>query len=214
MWIKRWVVLFLMLGVASFSHAAQDDAKPPAWQVEGFWAALNDENLQVMVAAIQYPYPHRREEYDFLATDRAELFAALGERAKNLGSRLTELLRDSDSEVRQAAVKALGMLGEYAKDQAPRLGELLRDQNPYVRQAAIRALGSLGITAKELVPLLRDLLRDPASDVREAAAEALGGLGALAQDQAPRLGELLRDPDSDVRQTAAWALGKLVLHPT
>ncbi len=48
MWIKSRVLLFCALAVASFNLTAQDDAKPPAWQVEGFWAALNDENPQVV----------------------------------------------------------------------------------------------------------------------------------------------------------------------
>lgn len=53
MWIKSRIFLFCALAVASFGYAAQDDAKPPAWQVEGLWTALNDENPKVMAAAIQ-----------------------------------------------------------------------------------------------------------------------------------------------------------------
>ncbi|HRD64977.1 MAG TPA: HEAT repeat domain-containing protein, partial [Candidatus Competibacter sp.] len=184
MWINRRVFLFCALAVASFSHAAQDDSKPPAWQVEGFWTALNDEDPKVLITAIQHTKNIR------------DLFASLGEKKKKITSRLAELSRTPNSPVRKAAVEALGELG--AKEQVLALVELLRDSDLSVRKAAVEALGELG--AKEQVLALVELLRDSDLSVRKAAVAALGRLGA--KEQVPALVELLRDSDPSVRKAA------------
>ena len=53
---------------------------------------------------------------------------------------LTELLRDRDSRVREAAARALGLMGPKAKAAIPGLKELLQDQDEAVSQAAAAAL--------------------------------------------------------------------------
>ena len=51
---------------------------------------------------------------------------------------LMEMLRDSDPQVRRAAVRALGNIGPYAKPAIPVLTRLLQDQ--FLHEAAAEAL--------------------------------------------------------------------------
>ena len=114
MWIKSRIFLFCTLAITSFSHAAQDDAKPFAWQVEGFWAALKDENPQVLWMAVN-------------SEGSDKLFTTLGDRAKEQLPRFVKMLDSAETISRQLAAKGLGKFGMASKDQIPRLIELLRD---------------------------------------------------------------------------------------
>ncbi len=137
-------------------------------------------------------------------------------------------LRARDSNVRQAAAKALGQLGD-ARAVNP-LCARLGDRVPDVRQAVVTALVKLG-GARAVEPLCARL-GNWDSDVRRAAAEVLGQLGWKAERtetaiwwaiaigdwsaavlQLPEAVEplcaRLGDRDSGVRQAAATALGQL-----
>jgi len=113
------------------------------------------------------------------------------------------LLRDEDSDVRCAAVNALGNIG--AAQDIPLLEPLLRDEDIYVRSASIEAVMKFGTAG--YIPLLKSLLRDEDNWSRIATVEALGKFGT-AQD-IPLLNPLLKDKDKDVRHAAADALGKI-----
>ena len=103
----------VVLLACSLGHAQENP--PKAWQIEGFKAALNDPDPEVLKAALRFP-------------GAEVLISAMGEAAKDQAPRLGELLRDPEfGNVRSAAARALGAMGEAAKDQAPRLGELLGD---------------------------------------------------------------------------------------
>uniref|UniRef100_UPI0039C74D19 HEAT repeat domain-containing protein n=1 Tax=Scytonema sp. PCC 10023 TaxID=1680591 RepID=UPI0039C74D19 len=123
--------------------------------------------------------------------------------AKEYAPKLVELLKDSDTSVRYAAVKALGQM--QAKEYAPKVVELLKDSNSDVRNTAANALGQM--QAKEYAPKLVELLKGSDLSVRYAAAEALGQM--QAKEYAPKLAELLKDSDLTVRYAAAEALPKL-----
>ncbi len=194
MWIKSGFFLFCALAVASFSHAAQDDAKPPAWQVEGFWAALKDEDPQVLWAVVN------SEGSDKLCT-------ALGERAKELLPRFLKMLDSTKTINRQVAAKGLGKLEVAGRNQVPRLVELLRDSDPNVREAAVSTLGGLGVAVKDQAPRIMELLRDSDPNVQTAAAQVLAGLWVLIKDQV-RLADLLRHQEH-VRQGVAGKLGDI-----
>lgn len=53
---------------------------------------------------------------------------------------LMKLLKDKDSDVRRAAVDALGKIGPNAKAAIPALTVLLKDKDGWVRKAAAEAL--------------------------------------------------------------------------
>ncbi len=124
-------------------------------------------------------------------------------RVESTINRLQKLKDSNDSQVREAAIKALGRLKAQATIKS--LLPLLEDKDVDVRRAAIDALGRLNAQAaiKSLLPLLED--KDV--DVRRAAIEALGRLNAQAPIKS--LLPLLEDKDVDVRRAAIEALGDL-----
>jgi len=85
---------------------------------------------------------------------------------------IAKLLSDEDSNVRRAAIEALGKLGQVGV-----IVKLLSDKDVNVRRAAIEVLGKLG--AKEQVGTIAKLLSDEDGNVRRAAIEALMSLDSL-----------------------------------
>jgi HEAT repeat protein/beta-lactamase regulating signal transducer with metallopeptidase domain len=111
-------------------------------------------------------------------------------------------LKDSDVEVRRAAVNSLCNLDDPRA--VPGLIDALKDSDAEVRAGAARALGSL--EDKRAVPGLVAALKDGNKDVREAALSALHSMPEEVPDEAI-LGAI-GDSDPDVR---AAAIG-LALH--
>ncbi|MEI2742278.1 MAG: HEAT repeat domain-containing protein [Candidatus Competibacter sp.] len=169
MWIKSGFFLLCVVAVASLGHAAQDDTKPPAWQVEGFWAALNDENLDVIRIAIDHK-------------NFAQIFAALGKkRAEDQIRYFTKMLNSPETISKKLALTGLVNSGMATINLIPQLIELLHNPDDNVRMSAARALKVIRLTAKEQISELYKLLRDPDSNVRGAAASVL-----MAMDAAPK----------------------------
>ena len=103
---------------------------------------------------------------------------------------LCDLLRDTDSSVRQAAAEALVKIGQASIDCLTRS---LRSPYGHVRERAAWVLGELGPSASETFPQLKELLRDGDPAVRKAAINALGNFGPLASEVVPDLIEALAD---------------------
>lgn len=114
-------------------------------------------------------------------------------------------LRDSDVEVRRAAVHSLGNLKD--RTAAPALREVLRDADAEVRTGAVEALGELQDRAS--VDALAGALRDESVEVRRAAAGALGQLRTPGGGARDALLAALRDADAEVRERAIDALAEL-----
>jgi hypothetical protein len=113
---------------------------------------------------------------------------------------LLDALRDENSQVRTAAVKALGEIGDSAA--VPEvLAAMVKDPSGDVRWMASAALGKMGTAA---VPGLMNALRDEDWKVRRSAAEALWGMSEPAA--VPGLMEALCDKNDVVRQAASGAL--------
>jgi HEAT repeat protein len=87
-----------------------------------------------------------------------------------LMSALTELLRNPDPAVRQAAVHALLLID--GQDSLPALSASVMDDDPMVRQWAVAALGETG-NARAGPLLLERLRHDPAAGVRVEAVYRL-----------------------------------------
>ncbi len=80
---------------------------------------------------------------------------------------------DSDSEVRQRAVHALGCLRQAPQISLPALTKALSDSNSDVRATAAGSLGPYQSQAAGLVPILESLLTDTNARVTNCAAESL-----------------------------------------
>ena len=147
---------------------------------------------------------------------------------------LTAALKDTDKDVREAAMHALVQLrdpgifeplvqaladavADMREQAAFGLGQLrdrralepliaaLKDQNGDVREQVAFALGQL--RDKTAVPALAGALRDVDADVREQVAFALGQLRDVAAIEG--LTTALHDATADVREQAAFALGQI-----
>jgi HEAT repeat protein len=80
-------------------------------------------------------------------------------------------LDDSRTEVRAAAIDALGVL--QARDAAPRLRLLLNDDRPYLRVRAAAALLAIGDDAG--LPVIQALTASESAQDRLVAVQAMGG---------------------------------------
>jgi HEAT repeat protein/beta-lactamase regulating signal transducer with metallopeptidase domain len=163
--------------------------------------ALASLNAHVPTAALQLAFKDR----DAAIRKNAVQLATSGDedtRDQQLVGPITELLKDPDADVRQAAAEALGQFG---LTQAPAgLLDATRDKSADVRQASVESLGE--IHDPHAVPALKSLLSDPSSDVREAAVEALSEIRDRAALDA--LIQALKASDPVVRRHAAEALGQ------
>jgi HEAT repeat protein len=117
-------------------------------------------------------------------------------------------LKDSDTDARRAAAKALSEAGGEAKAAVPALLEALKDKDIYVRRFSALALGEIGADPKMAVPGLRQALSDPRKEVQEAAAQALGKMG---KDGVAPLLAVLKDANrvTDIRRKAVETLGTM-----
>jgi HEAT repeat protein len=146
--------------------------------------------------------------------------------------------KDSDREVRELALAALGRIGPAAKSSETVIGEALGDREKSVRISAAMALqkidpaneqsravildtimsadgpvflevGQMGTAAKWAVPTLIKLLSHNEPGIRALAARTLGQIGGAATDAEPTLRQSLKDPNPAVRGAAEKALGKI-----
>lgn len=117
--------------------------------------------------------------------------------------RLIAQARDSDPDVRAAAIELVGLLG--GPDDGAFLVAGLRDPAAEVRAKSARALGRLG--AAEGATALRAALDDRIAFVRTAAAIALGAIGGA--EAAPALLEQARRDQFDAARAAAQSLARV-----
>lgn len=116
---------------------------------------------------------------------------------------LSEVLKDTDSNVRQAATELLAQVGGEKSVEA--LLVALKDQDRNVRQSATHALGRIG--SKEAIEALIFALRDKTNPVRWYSAMVLGDVGGESALNALVLA--LEDADRHLRKRATEALGRI-----
>lgn len=117
---------------------------------------------------------------------------------------IASALRDSDEQVRMAAISQLGASGRL--DAVAALADAITDARPRVRTRIAYALGRLGDPST--TPALLQLLRDPDDRVRDQARDALGSVGSPTA-----IDVLLTEAtshDTRLRCQAAKALAKAV----
>jgi HEAT repeat protein/S1-C subfamily serine protease/DNA-directed RNA polymerase subunit RPC12/RpoP len=135
----------------------------------------------------------------------------LGADARPAAPDLLEALKeaDADTNVRQAAARALGKID--AREQAqPGLQAALDDADKEVRVAAGEALAALCLASGGNVPGLLGMLKHKDGEVRAHAARALAKLG---RDAKPALADLIKavkeDKDKQVLKAALETLAQI-----
>jgi len=185
----------------------------------------NPQAIPHLIASI------RDSGWGFIGNAATEAMSRMGSEG---AEQLLELLGDPVTDVRLAAVQALGGVGDPQAVEP--LQKALSDGDKDVRQAAAGALGKLGAPAVDsliaalqdravaahaaqalghivdsrAVPALIAALHDENYGILAAAVEAIGHFNGMAREP---LIATLHDPDRDARRAAFDALDKLGWQP-
>lgn len=132
---------------------------------------------------------------------RIEATAWLGQLGEATAvTKLTELLKSSDTRQRLAAVEALGKVEDRTAIDA--LIVSLEDPAPEIRTAARTGLSRFGVTPERMVADLKS----ENWQIRYEALRLLSQLGGA--EHSPAIVPLLNDPESLIRRTAATVVGE------
>lgn len=165
----------------------------PAW----YWFAEDspEEYISILIDALSHPYDDiRLNAFGFLV--------ALLER--DVLPLARKLLEDSNSEIRSAAVSAIGQLGRRGDD-LPMAVEMLKDPSYQVRRRAATAIGQMA--SKDDLFILLEMLKNSDLGVREAGSQATAKL--IGKEELPELRRMLKDKKRIVRETAARAIAQI-----
>jgi HEAT repeat protein len=102
-------------------------------------------------------------------------------RPKKVLGALAPLMKDSNAEVRAAAIWGIVGLGKRAEPVIPNLVIALRDDDAKVQEAASYAFSEMGEKAAPALPALIDALQSSNTCVRGNAAGAIGTIGPRAR---------------------------------
>ena len=151
---------------------------------------------------------------------RAAAAEALGSIGKIPGlgedsiARLTDLLDDSNPDVRIASIGALGALDNGSKAVLARLGGMLDDRaTTAAREAAVNALGRFGPVSRPAADRLTALLSDPQPTIRLASAQALGWMDDPSTAPLAVLIDDVDDPEGEASQREISPLDANPLDP-
>jgi HEAT repeat protein len=136
----------------------------------------------------------------------AYAFAHLNPPARSALPLLIKLSSDSSTEVRVAAIQAVGRIGDNSPEIRAVLLGGLDDPDGKVRAAAAGHFFLRQRVVRENEDRFYELLEDEEPEVRAAAANALGQTGEHGVGAIPHLRRLLEDTNSVVSISAAQAL--------
>jgi HEAT repeat protein len=135
-----------------------------------------------------------------------QLLGRLGLSARSSSKLLSTMLKEDDTALRLAGVRALGNMNVHPKDAVPILFEALKNKN--LPQLTLAQLAVHGRAAKNAVPLIGTILDQDADwKMRRLAAYALARIGSEREIMLPALKKALHDKHEMVRAEAAEALG-------
>lgn len=153
-----------------------------------------------------------RDADSFVKRDAASALLQMNDADKvhELLKDLLPLCRDTNSEVRRAALNVLVRIVEPKDREAiPPLRVAMEDRDIENRRNAALALSNIG--GEETVialPVLLEAIKNGDDDLRRQSALAIRNIGAAAAQAVPELIRLLReDQDPKMREYAAFALG-------
>jgi HEAT repeat protein len=205
--------------------AAQFNGNGPAW----FWLKIIDTNE--LLSVVFELCAHRDAKIRASAMETIRDAYMSGNVASKDLSFIRKMLKDSDEDVRQAALEILKEFG--SSEDIPLVKEMIRNERnewiayemlkkfgssddiPFVREMLKynhtrlwgHALETLKVLSSDNPQFVRDMLNDDNEFVREAAFNAMGELGN--SDDIPTIREMLND-DSKLVQEAALSALKVV----
>jgi HEAT repeat protein/beta-lactamase regulating signal transducer with metallopeptidase domain len=198
---------------ATVSEEAFEEAAPIARTIAESLGGRLADSLEAAAAEafdranpVQEPNPNQKQQPSQKPqpTQKPQPDQGTGRQADpRMVAALTAALKDTDKDVREAALHALVQLRDPAVFDP--LMQALKDSSPDVREQAAFGLGQL--RDRRAVPPLITSLKDENADVRERAAFALGQLRDPSSVEA--LAATLRDANADVREQAAFALSQI-----
>lgn len=147
--------------------------------------------LPIFEKLLKQPNPQLRIE----AAEELGDMVALGTPVTALAPKVAALLHDPVSQVRSAALYALGRMGISGAAFLPQVVVLAQDPNFLVKATAFAALTRMGSAGAAVAPKLAALLKNPDPDIRSAAARALGTMGPAAAAYATQVAALLTDTE-------------------
>src|SRR4051812_29394846 len=166
--------------------------------------AIGQEALPILVAALDNPRAQNRGNVAY----RIATMASRGTDAKAAVPVLIKCLRDTDTEVAEAAARSLGGLALSPETVVPALTNAMQDRRVVVRVASIRALEEFHARAEAAIPQLVARLADGDPAVAQSAAGALGRIGLEAETVVPALAATLQSTNRAVRAFVLLALGR------
>ena len=137
----------------------------------------------------------------------ATALGRLGPAAAAAGPELAAAAREGDSELRQAAMRALALV--QPAEAAGVFAAGLRDPDPKIRMLASGGLMKVSELPEEAVPAVAEALRDPEEQVRANAASLLSRLDPVPAEAVPDLVECAATANDGLRLNAATALRRV-----
>jgi HEAT repeat protein len=127
----------------------------------------------------------------------------MGNQATGAVPRLTDLLHDSQDEVRVAAAKSLGALRLNSSSVVPELAQALVDDSPRVVGSIGWALSQYAAEAESAVPAILEALRTAFVECHDSKAEHLVvALGAIIPHASDYILAYFDEHDADLRHVA------------
>ena len=165
----------------------------------------------VLIEALESPLPFRRrfavhclglsnewkpEEHNY---KRPSPLPEVSQEMQQVVTAVSNMLNDSDEEVRNNAVFALGMIGPNARTA---VSQLLQQWKNGRIPLPVATLGSIGPVHPDIVPILLSALKDEDPEVREAAVYALGDIGSDVPEVIVPLVQISKSEDEDLSYAA------------
>lgn len=161
--------------------------------------ALGSLNASARIGEIMSQLEGPRHQED--PTVRVAMIEVLGNfRDAQAGPLLTELMRDGDDDVAEAAIQSVGLIG-YRPAFEPLRNLFRSGRNDGIQETALHSIAL--IRAPEAEAMFDTLLDDDDENVRELAAE---GLARLDYDPSGMVERIAEERDAGVRLAMAFAL--------
>lgn len=121
---------------------------------------------------------------------------------------LAEMLRDSNTSVRESVARAMGSQSSLPVDTIEIIITILKDDDEDARQAAALVFSNYSELSGLDIEALAALVRDSNASIQNTAAVALGGQQNISDDAIAALISLHKHHNKEIRASCATALGK------